>query len=134
MIVGMKGRPDLQGGPLSKRTKRAIIARFKSDNVVWYGSLSPPEFLDGLYDLNTLPSTDSRFENASGDIWQHTVRNDDWSLDWLYSDDRFNLLTGSDAAFLGFLERCLDPSVRSAEEAGVLAPGEYGITARWVAA
>jgi hypothetical protein len=27
LIVGMKGRPDLQGGPLSKRTKRAILAR-----------------------------------------------------------------------------------------------------------
>jgi hypothetical protein len=121
MIVGMKGRPDLQGGPLSKRTKRAIIAKFKSDRVVWYGSLTPPEFLKELYDLNTLPSTDHRFQNASEDIWQHTVRNDDWPLDWLYTDDRFSLLSGADANFLGFLERCLDPSVRSVEDARVLA-------------
>jgi hypothetical protein len=94
LIVGMRGRPDLQGNPLSKRVKRAIVARLKSERIVWYGWLTPPEFLEPLFDLDKLPSTDGRFKDAHGDIWQHTVNNDDWSLDWIFSDDRFNLVTG----------------------------------------
>jgi hypothetical protein len=121
LMVGMRGRPDLQGNPLSKRAKRAIVARLKSDRIVWHGWLTPPEFLEPLFDLDMLPSTDGRFTEARGDIWQHTVNNDDWSLDWIFSDDRFNLVTGEDSIFLAFLERCLDSEVRSASEATTLA-------------
>ena len=121
LVVGMRGRPDLQGSPLSKRVKRTILTRLKKDDVKWWGALGQPEFLDPIFDLDALPSTDSRFKDARGDIWQHTVNNDDWSLDWLFSDRRFNLLEGDDSVFLSFLERCLDPEVRSASEAVGLA-------------
>jgi hypothetical protein len=121
LIVGMRGRPDLQGNPLSKRVKRSIIAHLKSEQIVWHGMLTPPEFLDPLYELDKLPSTDSRFKDANGDIWQHTVNNDDWPLEWIFQDDRFNLLSGSDSTFLAFLERCLDPAVRLSAEAEGLA-------------
>jgi hypothetical protein len=121
LIVGMRGRPDLQGNPLSKRTKRSIVARLKKDGVIWHGQLTQPEFLEPIFDLDKLPSTDSRFKDAHSDIWQHTVNNDDWPLEWIFSDPRFNLLAEEDSKFLAFLERCLDQEVRSGGEAADLA-------------
>lgn len=121
LVVGMRGRPDLQGNPLSKRVKRALIARLKKDAIVWHGVLAQPDFLEPVFDLDKLPSTDSRFKDARGDIWQHTVNNDDWPLEWIFSDTRFNLINGEDSTFLAFLERCLDPEVRSASESSGLA-------------
>ncbi|MGM1020416.1 MAG: hypothetical protein ACQEXV_07705 [Bacillota bacterium] len=31
-----------------------------------------------------MPSTDSRFKTASGDIWQHMINNSDWDEVYLY--------------------------------------------------
>jgi hypothetical protein len=121
LIVGMRGRPDIQGNPIPKRVRRSIINRMKRDKLMWNGYLNQPEFLEPLYDLNKLPSTDSRFDDANGDIWQHTVNNDDWDLDWIFNDNRFDLLNGPDSTFLAFLERCLDPTVRAPTEASALA-------------
>lgn len=60
-----------------------------------------------------MPSTDSRFNDAMGDIWQHTVNNDDWESGWLFSDHRFNLMRGDDETFLRFLCESIHPVVRS---------------------
>lgn len=43
-------------------------------------------------DLTEPPSTDYRFKDAAGDVWQHTINNpDDWDRDWVFHDDRFDL-------------------------------------------
>lgn len=47
----------------------------------YYGRLEELDFLSRLYDLNAMESNDSRFLNAYGDIWQHTVNNDDYPPD-----------------------------------------------------
>jgi hypothetical protein len=48
-----------------------------------------------LFELDKLPSTDSRFKDAAGDIWQHCVNNpQDWPADWVFTDGRLNLLAG----------------------------------------
>jgi hypothetical protein len=77
----------------------------------WYGRLSEIEFLGRLYDLDALPSTDPRFENARADIIQHRYNNYDWEDDWVFSDSRFELET-SDAKLLAFLAEMLHPAVR----------------------
>lgn len=78
-----------------------------------YGRLSEMDFLARLYDLDTMPSTDSRFSNASGDIWQHTVNNHDWEDYWYFSDRRFHLSNGNDDQFiLRFICEMLHPAVR----------------------
>lgn len=41
------------------------------------------EFLDRLYDLDDLPSTDRRHRPARGDITQHRIANLDWDDDVL---------------------------------------------------
>lgn len=76
------------------------------------GRLSEIDFLSRLYDLDSMPSTDSRFKNASGDIWQHTVNNDDWEPYWFFSDRRFKLTNGDDQPLLNFISKMLHPAVR----------------------
>jgi hypothetical protein len=82
------------------------------------GRLPDNEFLARIYDLNSLPSKDARYKNASGDIYQHRVQNNDWENDWVFYDSRFNLLYGSDEEFLRFLCETVHPIVRpDADEA-----------------
>ncbi|MEY1591945.1 abortive infection family protein [Burkholderia sp. Bmkn7] len=89
-----------------------ILDGMRLETVAWYGQLNDVEFLSRLYDLQQLPSHDSRFKDAARDIWQHRVNNDDWDLDWVYSDDRFNLVGGSADSFLRFLCEVVHPIVR----------------------
>ena len=42
-------------------------------------------FLSRVWPLAQMPSTDKRFNDAAGDIWQHMVNNSDWwSMDELF--------------------------------------------------
>lgn len=79
----------------------------------YHGRLDEIDFLSRLYNLDSMPSSDSRFRNALGDIIQHTVNNDDWDSDWVFSDSRFNLLAGEDEILLNFLCEMFNPIVRN---------------------
>ena len=81
----------------------------------WSGDLDELEFLGRLYDLESMPSTDSRYPNAEGDIIQHRYNNNDLEDDYIFSDDRFKL-NSSDTALLNFLSETLHPEVRSDRE------------------
>lgn len=89
-----------------------IFDAFRIEEVFFAGNLHDHAFLSRLFDLNSLPSYDSRYTNASGDIWQHTVNNDDEEFDWVFSDRRFDLLRCDDALFLRFLCEMVHPVVR----------------------
>lgn len=78
----------------------------------YYGRLTEIEFLKKLYPLDKMPSDDPRFENAEGDIWQHTINND-WESDWIFKDDRFGLLNGNDNILLEFLCAVFHPENRN---------------------
>lgn len=78
----------------------------------YYGRLEEIDFLKRLYDLERMPSFDSRFANAEQDIWQHTVNNDDYPYCWVFEDKRFNLQDGSDEVYLKFLCEVFHPAVR----------------------
>ena len=43
-------------------------------------------FLSSIWDIDTLPSSDPRFNNLRGDIQQHMFNNDDWDCDYLFSE------------------------------------------------
>jgi len=70
------------------------------------------EFFSRLFNLGTLPSTDGRFKDAAGDIWQHRVNNYDWEANWVFYDPRFSLMNGDDDSFLAFLCETIHPIVR----------------------
>jgi len=98
---------------ISELTRRNIFDYIQSENIYWSGRLEDSDFLSRIFDLNSLPSSDSRFDNASGDIWQHRVNNpQDWPDYWIFADERFNLLKCDDTLFLRFLCEMIHPIVR----------------------
>jgi hypothetical protein len=98
---------------ISQITRRDIIDALVAEHVIWSGRLEEQEFLSRLFDLTSLPSTDHRFKDASGDIWKHRVINSDWDDDWVFYDPRLNLLHADDEVFLRFLCETIHPVVRS---------------------
>lgn len=92
--------------------RQNIFDGLKIGQVSWSGSLEEADFLSRLYDLTKLPSGDRRYPDAAGDIYQHRVNNLDWDDDWVYFDNRFNLLHGSAESFLRFLCEIVHPVIR----------------------
>jgi hypothetical protein len=98
---------------ISDITRQSIADETVLNRIYYYGRLNEPEFLSRLFDLKNLHSHDSRYGNAYGDIYQHTVNNNDWSDDWIYGDSRINLLHCPDELYLKFLAETIHPRVRS---------------------
>lgn len=98
---------------ISQLTRRDIFDALVAEKVNWCGRLDESEFLSRIYELTALPSTDGRFPNAAGDIWQHRVNNYDWDEYWVFHDSRFGLMNGDDEMLLRFLCETLHPVVRS---------------------
>lgn len=102
---------------ISEATRRDIFDFFRIEQISWSGRLDESDFLARLFDLQQLPSTDGRFSDASGDIWQHRVNNPyDWDDDWVFYDKRFDLLQCADDIFLKFLCESVHPAVRPDSE------------------
>lgn len=97
---------------ITEVTRRNIFDRITLEKCSWSGRLDESDFLARLYDLNSMPSTDHRFADTAGDIWQHRVRNWDWEPDWVFTDSRFNLLRCPDEELLGLLCETLHPVVQ----------------------
>jgi len=97
---------------LPRQVRVNIVDGLRLEKVRWHGQLGDVEFLSRLVDLQRLPSTDSRYPDAAGDIWQHRYNNDDWDDDWVFSDSRFQLLDGAADEFLRFLCEVVHPVVR----------------------
>ena len=109
---------------ITEITKRDILDLFRNGLEIdeffqtrtvtynYYGRLEEMDFLKRLYDLERMPSFDSRFANAEQDIWQHTVNNDDYPYCWVFEDKRFNLQDGSGEVYLKFLCEVFHPAVR----------------------
>lgn len=108
-----------ESSALPRQVRQNIIDGLKLENVHWFGKLDDVEFLSRLYDLQRLPSKDTRYADAAGDIWQHRINNDDWESDWIYSDSRFNLVDGPAEAFLRFLCEMAHPVVRPSRDDAV---------------
>lgn len=103
---------------ISAITRRDIADYLCSDGIHWAGRLEEPAFCVRVWpDLNQMPSTDSRYETAYDDIYQHTVRNYDWDTAWVFTDGRFNFMGGSDKTVLEFLAQTVHPMVRDPERA-----------------
>jgi AbiJ N-terminal domain 3 len=103
-------------------TRRALFSDLA--NRVWWGNCRDElEFMDRLYDLDELPSTDPRFTSAREDFRQHRLNNADWYDEELFADPRFRLSAGDDEPLLRFLAESVHPEVRDdpAESARLVA-------------
>lgn len=84
----------------------------KPIGIQWWGNLDEVEFLQRLYKLENMPSSDDRYANALEDIRQHRYNNDDWENDYVFTDERFELQS-SEMKLLHFLAETLHPEVRT---------------------
>jgi hypothetical protein len=110
MMSGMRERGRNE---ISAVTRRDITDYISVERVDWAGRLDEVAFLQRVWpDLDSMPSTDGRFPNAAGDVWQHRIANRDWEDDWIFDDRRFGLRNGSDESFVRFLVEMLHPIVR----------------------
>jgi energy-coupling factor transporter ATP-binding protein EcfA2 len=98
---------------INHKVKFDLFNFLKTQN--FYGSSdSLLAFVNWIWPLRAMPSQDERFSNAYEDVIQHTVNNDDWSLDYLFQE-RFDLLN-SDDAFNKFIEAIVNPHFRSGQD------------------
>lgn len=100
----------------SAELRKALLRNVARNELSWSGTVNAPDFYGQIFDLQNLPSTDSRFQNAASDMWQHTVNNSDWSDDDIISDARFNPLQLSTKDFVKFVNAALDRETRPREE------------------
>jgi len=106
---------------ITEVTRRAIADFFTANPFSWSGRFPEDDFLSRLYDLTKLRSDDPRFRTAAEDIHRHRVRNRDGSDEWVFYDDRFNLLHAPDGDFLKFLCETVHPVVQpDAERAAMI--------------
>lgn len=97
---------------ITKTVRLNIFDALRLEKIYFGGALDDIDFLSRLYDLKSMPSYDSRFSTADGDIWQHRLNNFDWQDDWVFGDARFNLTNCPDAEFLNFICEMVHPVVR----------------------
>jgi hypothetical protein len=98
---------------ISEATRKDIFQHLMNNEIRWSGDLHDIAFLKRIYELDTLPSTDHRYDDAEGDIYQHRVNNPgDWDDYWIFDDERFKLRTCPDEELLRFLCEMVHPLVR----------------------
>ena len=118
VVGGFGGRSNASWNRITEITRRDLIDLLTAAPISWSGRLTEVEFLNRLYNLDALPSTDDRYETAAADIYQHRVNNYDWADEWVFYDPRFNLERGPDEQLLRFIAEMLHPAViRAADEA-----------------
>jgi AbiJ-like protein len=93
-------------------TRRDLFDFMRDEAGPWWGRLDEIGFLDHLYDLDSLPSTDRRHATAREDIGRHRIGNYDWDDDWVFFDPRFELADGPDRVLLDFLAYMAHPVVQ----------------------
>ncbi|MES2701563.1 MAG: abortive infection family protein [Bacteroidota bacterium] len=103
------------GNKITSVTRRNIADELTATNLGYSGRLRESDFLNRLYDLSKMPSTDSRtaYNDAYKDIRQHMDNNTDWERDWVFTDVRFNLMHIDDETYLKFIAETLHPAVVS---------------------
>ncbi|RYG87829.1 MAG: hypothetical protein EON58_20420 [Alphaproteobacteria bacterium] len=108
---------------ISDVTRKEVFDLLRLSETRFHGSRPEIDFLDQIYNLDELPSTDGRlaYNTARKDIFQHTVNNEDWDVDWVFTDSRFQLKNGPDEILLRFLAETLHPLVRDYSDAEELA-------------
>lgn len=97
---------------VSKKTRRQILDGLIAEQVNWAGAMDDVHFLQRIWNLDEVPSTDPRFTDMRGDIWQHRINNSDWDDDWIYLDSRLDLVGCTSDTFLQFLCEIVHPVVR----------------------
>jgi ABC-type multidrug transport system ATPase subunit len=74
-------------------------------------ALNKADFLNKIWPLHLMTSSDLRYSNAYEDATKHLVDNEDWDDDYTFLD-RFKLLDCSEAEFIKFINAVISPTIR----------------------
>jgi predicted ATPase len=102
---------------LSKKIKLEILRVLLTENELFGLPLDSENIitlLDSIFNLQSLPSLDQRYNDALGDAYQHLVNNDDWTYEYTLTE-RFNVIDDS-TIFVDFLQRIINPNLRKDED------------------
>ena len=102
---------------LSLKTKSELLKALLKDNNLFSvanENNSIMSLLNDIWDLKSMPSEDPRFNDAYGDIVQHTINNDDWDVSYLLIE-RLKLLQ-NDNSFNKFIETIVLSKYRENED------------------
>lgn len=76
----------------------------------YYGRKGVLQFIDDIFVLENIPS---QYEKGFRyELTRHTINNDDYGYDWVFSDARLNLMKCNDEILLKFLSHMFHPLVR----------------------
>lgn len=113
LSFAVRESPRMEVSPI---TRKHLVDELQLAGVSFHGGLSEIEFLERLFPLDQLPSTDSRFATMAEDIAMHRVQfPEDWPDSWVWGDERLKLRDGPSELFLRFLSEMLHPIVRANE-------------------
>ncbi|WP_228257175.1 AAA family ATPase [Acinetobacter sp. WCHAc060025] len=98
----------------SRNLKIEILKTLSTEEEKLFQNIDSIDFFSEILDLRSLPSHDSRFQNASGDFFQHFINNNDWTLEEVFLD-RFDFVN-SDLNFINLLNFVISPQVNRNEE------------------
>ncbi|WP_089604023.1 AbiJ-related protein [Acinetobacter piscicola] len=98
---------------LSRNLKIEILKLLSIEEVKLFQNIDSVDFFEEILDLRSLPSNDSRYQNARGDFIQHFINNSDWTLEEVFLD-RFNFIN-SDINFINLLNFVISSQVNSNE-------------------
>ncbi|MFW1859388.1 hypothetical protein [Acinetobacter defluvii] len=99
---------------LKRNLKLEILRLLAKHEIKIFKKIEPIVFFDEILDLKNLPSTDSRYKDARGDLIQHYINNNDWELDYILLE-RFNFID-SDDIFIGLLNKIISPEVNENDD------------------
>ncbi|MCW3097392.1 MAG: hypothetical protein JWL77_3010 [Chthonomonadaceae bacterium] len=104
----------VEDNKISDITRQDIIDVLESLGTPFHGTQDMVDFLKQIWPLDTMPSTDSRYPTAAGDIYQHMINNTDWTMQDLFVN-HLDILKVPDRQFLNLLEICVHPSMRKSK-------------------
>ena len=99
----------------------------------YYRQLDPDqeiELISRVWDIDTIPSWDTRYPTFTGDLYQHRANNLDWQDDWIFSDDRFNLRGCDDDTLLAFLAALVYPELMIDQGSQEMAVEQFNVFLR----
>ena len=98
---------------ISKEVRLRLYRAITAVGNIWGQSaqIDRVQFLDKIWELRLMSSSDPRFRTAAEDARKHLIDNDDWDDDYVFLD-RFKLLEGGEKEFLNFLNVVISPDVR----------------------
>lgn len=95
---------------LPRRLREKLLDVVLLDQHGFHGAMDGMAFLERIWDLTEMPSTDRRYSHGRGDIRTHWASFDDWDDEYLLVT-RLSLLDDDDAVFAEFVELCIHPRV-----------------------